>query len=202
MKIFCVGRNYSEHAIELGNAIPSKPLIFMKPSTALMTDDKPFFIPEWSNDLHYEVELVVKIKKNGKSIHPDFHQDYFDEVCLGIDFTARDIQQECKENGHPWEIAKAFDNSALISDFISYDTFINEGGSFTLEQNDTIVQVGNINQMIFDLKALLVYISKHFTLQMGDLIFTGTPAGVGKLESGDILKGNLNGVNVFNCHIK
>lgn len=202
MKIFCVGRNYSEHAIELGNAIPSKPLIFMKPSTALTTDDKPFFIPEWSNDLHYEVELVVKIKKNGKSIHPDFHQDYFDEVCLGIDFTARDIQQECKENGHPWEIAKAFDNSALISDFISYDTFINEGGSFTLEQNDTIVQVGNINQMIFDLKALLVYISKHFTLQMGDLIFTGTPAGVGKLESGDILKGNLNGVNVFNCHIK
>ncbi len=202
MKIFCVGRNYSDHAKELGNAVPSKPLIFMKPSTALTSDDKPFFIPEWTENVHYEAEIVLKIKKNGKYIHPDFYQDYFDQVCLGIDFTARDIQDQCKAKGHPWELAKAFDNSALISEFIPYDQFLTNGGQFSLEQNNKIVQEGNISQMLFDFKTIIVYISKYFTLQMGDLIFTGTPAGVGKVNSGDLLKGNLNDVNVFNCHIK
>ncbi len=202
MKIFCVGRNYVAHANELGNAVPQQPIIFMKPSTALTTDKQPFFIPKWTENLHYEAELVLKVKKNGKAIHPDFYRDYFDEVCLGIDFTARDIQTRCKEKSHPWELAKAFDQSALISEMIPFDTFLAEGGRFSLERNDQVVQQGHINLMIFNIQDILVFISQYFTLQMGDLIFTGTPAGVGQVLSGDILKGRLNNQHVFSCRVK
>ena len=203
MKIFCIGRNYKAHAEELGNAVPTSPIVFMKPGTALVTDQRPYYIPDWTDDLHYEVELVIKVKKKGKSIHPDYVKDYYDSIGLGIDFTARDIQRRCKEKGHPWELAKAFDNSALVGNsWMSIDEFEHGGARFDLIKNGEIVQSSTPSLMLFSIDELLVYISRYFTLQIGDLIYTGTPQGVGKIESGDHLVGSINNVEMFNLGIK
>jgi 2-keto-4-pentenoate hydratase/2-oxohepta-3-ene-1,7-dioic acid hydratase in catechol pathway len=202
MKILCVGRNYADHAKELNNDIPSKPLIFMKPATAILKDDKPFYIPEFSNDLHYELELVVKIAKNGKYISKRFAQDYYDEISVGIDITARDLQAELKANGHPWEIAKAFDNSALLGKFISKATFDLSQLNFSLKKNNELVQQGNSKDMLFEIDDIIVYVSQFFRLQMGDLIYTGTPAGVGKMSIGDTFEGFIEEKKLFRTEIK
>ena len=202
MKIICVGRNYEDHAKELNNVVPSKPLIFMKPSTALLTDGKPFYIPSFSNEVHYELELVVKIKKNGKAIAEEFAADYYDEIGLGIDFTARDIQDQLKSKGQPWELAKAFDYSACIGGFIQKGDLKSTFIRFHLLKGDEIVQEGNSSDMIFSIDYLIHYISKFITLQTGDLIFTGTPAGVGQINIGDMYTGILEGKTLLNCAIK
>jgi len=192
MKVICIGRNYSDHAKELNNPVPSKPMIFMKPPSALLVNNKPFYYPEFTNDLHYELELVVKICKNGRHIQPSYAHKYYEQVALGIDFTARDLQTECKQKGHPWEIAKGFDGSAPISDFISIDKVNRNTIEFELHKNGTLVQKGNTKDMIFSIDQIIVYISKFFKLQMGDIIYTGTPAGVGPVVIGDKLEGLLH----------
>lgn len=192
MKVICIGRNYSDHAKELNNPVPSKPMIFMKPPSALLVNNKPFYYPEFTNDLHYELELVVKICKNGRHIQPSYAHKYYEQVALGIDFTARDLQTECKQKGHPWEIAKGFDGSAPISDFISIDKVNRNAIEFELHKNGTLVQKGNTKDMIFSIDQIIVYISKFFKLQMGDIIYTGTPAGVGPVVIGDKLEGLLH----------
>jgi 2-keto-4-pentenoate hydratase/2-oxohepta-3-ene-1,7-dioic acid hydratase in catechol pathway len=203
MKIICIGRNYIDHAKELNNDVPTSPMIFMKPSTALLVDNKPFYHPEFSKKIHYEVEIVVKIAKNGKHIDPAFVEQYYDEVGLGIDFTARDLQDELKSKGHPWEMAKAFDHSAVVSHFISVKELPNKDNiNFQLIKNEQVVQIGATKDMIFSIDTLLVYASKFFTLQKGDLIFTGTPAGVGKIEVGDNFVGKLENKEMFNCLVK
>jgi acylpyruvate hydrolase len=202
MKIICIGRNYAEHAAELKNAVPDNPIIFMKPSTALLTENRPFYHPEFSNNIHYELEVVLKIRKSGKYIREELAHDYFDQVGLGIDFTARDIQDICKQKGHPWEIAKAFDHSAAISDFYPLSDFDNESIKFTLTKNGHPVQSGDTKDLIFNFNYLISYISQYFTLQQGDLIFTGTPSGVGKVEIGDQLTGLLEGKPVLQCTVK
>jgi len=204
MKIFCIGRNYVDHALELNNPIPKSPIIFMKPPTAILAEGKPFYHPEFSKNIHFELELVLKIKKNGKSIQPEFASSYYDQVALGIDFTARDLQDTCKEKGHPWEIAKAFDHSAVIGPFFSIDEVKSADGSihFELLKNGQTVQSGSSDQMIFDFDSLIVHISKYFTLQQGDLIYTGTPAGVGKIEIGDKLVGKIAEREGLHCEIK
>ncbi len=201
MKIFCVGRNYAEHAKELKNEVPERPVIFMKPATSILKGTD-FFIPKWTSDLHYEVELVVKISKNGKGIEEEFAHKYYDEVGLGIDFTARDVQNQLKSKGLPWELAKAFDNSALCSSFINKKDLNLGNLNFSLKKNEQIVQIGNSSSMIFSIEKIISYLSMYFTLQTGDLIFTGTPAGVGKIESGDQLKGFLELNEVFSLNIK
>lgn len=192
MKVICIGRNYSDHAKELNNPVPSKPMIFMKPPSALLVNNKPFYYPEFTNDLHYELELVVKMCKNGRHIQPSYAHKYYEQVALGIDFTARDLQTECKQKGHPWEIAKGFDGSAPISDFISIDKVNRNAIEFELHKNGTLVQKGNTKDMIFSIDQIIVYISKFFKLQMGDIIYTGTPAGVGPVVIGDKLEGLLH----------
>jgi len=201
MKIICIGRNYANHAKEMNAAIPSEPMFFMKPDTALLRD-RDFYYPDFTKDLHYELELVVKITKMGKHIAPEFADNYFEKYGLGIDFTARDLQRKCKENGHPWEKAKAFDHSAVISqNFVPKET-IDKNTSFELVKNDELVQSGCMNDMLFDIPSLISHISKYITLKPGDLLFTGTPEGVGPVQNGDILKGSLNGVQLFETHIK
>jgi len=202
MKIICIGRNYVDHATELNNPVPKKPIIFMKPSTALLTENKAFYHPAFSNNIHYELEVVLKIKKNGRHIQPEFARDYFDQIGLGIDFTARDIQDECKSKGLPWEIAKSFDHSAAISDFFPLSDFDTTVIKFQLKKNGEQVQSGNTNDLIFDFDFLITYISQFFTLQTGDLIFTGTPSGVGRVEIGDHLEGILEGKKILDCKIK
>jgi acylpyruvate hydrolase len=202
MKIICVGRNYSEHAKELNNAVPTSPMLFMKPQTALLQDGKPFFHPNFSENIHYELEVVLKICKNGKHIEPSFAHKYYDEITLGIDFTARDLQDKLKEKGHPWEIAKAFDHSAVIGEWLPFGNFNSKNIDFQLLQNDNLVQDGHTNEMIFDFNTLVSYASKFFTLKQGDLIFTGTPAGVGKINIGDVLEGQLEGEKVLHCEVK
>lgn len=209
MKIICIGRNYAEHARELNNPVPAVPLIFMKPSSALLVDNKPLYYPEFTKDLHYEAEIVLKICKNGKAIQPQFAQKYYKEIAFGIDFTARDLQDKCKEKGHPWEIAKGFDGSAAISDFISLDKVERNAIQFQLKKNDEVVQNGNTKDLIFSFDYLIAYISKYFKLQMGDYIYTGTPAGVGPVKIGDRLEGliNLNAKSdnwksMLTCHIR
>ncbi len=190
MKIICIGRNYIKHAKELGNAIPKEPLFFLKPDTAIQPKGHPFFIPHFSNDIHYEVELVIRINKTGKHIEERFAHTYYSQIGLGIDFTARDIQQECKAKGLPWEKAKGFDGSAQIS-----RTFINKSDldlnniTFSLQKNDEQVQIGNSKDMCFNFDAIIAYISKFYTLKIGDLLYTGTPEGVGSVKAGDKLKG-------------
>lgn len=176
-------------------------MVFMKPSTALLQDNKPFYYPSFSKDIHYEVELVLKIKKHGKYIEKQFAHLYYDQIGLGIDFTARDIQSELKRKGHPWEIAKAFDNSAVISSFYALSE-LPKDISFLLKKNEEIVQDGNSNRMIFDFDTIISYVSKRFTLQIGDLIYTGTPAGVGPIKLGDKLEGFLEGESAFCVEIK
>jgi len=203
MKIICIGRNYIDHAKELNNDVPTSPMIFMKPSTALLIDNKPFYHPEFSQKIHYEVEIVVKIAKNGKHIDPAFVEQYYEEVGLGIDFTARDLQDDLKSKGHPWEMAKAFDHSAVVSPFISIKDLPNKDNiHFQLIKNEQVVQNGATKDMIFSINTLLVYASKFFTLQKGDLIFTGTPAGVGKIEVGDNFVGKLENKEMFTCLVR
>lgn len=203
MKIFCIGRNYVNHAKELGNAIPSEPIIFMKPSTALLINNKPFFHPDFSENIHYECELVIKIGKNGKCINEKFASSYISEIGLGIDFTARDIQEKLKAKGHPWEIAKGFNGSAVIGNFSPIKNFDNINDiNFYLLKNGKKVQVGNSKDMIFNLSKLIVHISKYFLIHQGDYIYTGTPAGVGKIEIGDKLEGFIEDEKYFSCAIK
>lgn len=202
MKIFCIGRNYAEHAKELNNPLPANPIIFMKPPTALLLDNKPFYHPDFSQDIHYELEIVLKVAKNGKCVQPQFAKDYYHEIGLGIDFTARDLQENCKQKGHPWEIAKAFDHSAVLSDFYPLSSYNKENITFELNVNGETRQQGRSEDMIFDFDALVVYISRFFTLQKGDLIYTGTPSGVGKVAIGDTLEGFLEGQKILECRIK
>lgn len=204
MKIICVGRNYAAHAAELNNPVPTEPLLFLKPDTACLLDGWPLYYPEFTNDLHYEVELLVKICKNGKHVQPKFARDYYKEVSVGIDFTARDLQEQCKANGHPWEIAKAWNNSAVIGTFIPYEEALNPAGNidFSLTKNEAIVQEGNTGQMLTDIDALICYISKFFMLKRGDIIFTGTPKGVGAVAVGDKLEGFIGTQSLMSCSIK
>lgn len=208
MKIICIGRNYVEHAKELNNPVPGKPIIFMKPPSALLINDKPFYYPEFTNDVHHELEIVLKVGKNGKHVQPEFAGSYYHEIALGIDFTARDVQNELKAKGHPWEMAKAFDHSAVLGKFVDLETVSKDGNiEFRLEKNGETVQHGNTRDLIFPFDSLIVHISKYFKLQMGDLIYTGTPAGVGPVKIGDQLKGVIyknDGSEevLLNCQVK
>lgn len=206
MKIICIGRNYIDHAKELNNPIPKKPLVFMKPPTALLVNNKPLYYPEYTKDLHYEVEVVLKVSKNGRHIQQEFAHEWYDEIGLGIDFTARDLQQQCKEKGHPWEIAKGFDNSAVLSKFIPKSEFDTSNITFELNKNGEQVQLGQTKDMIFSFEDILIYVSQFFRLQMGDYIYTGTPAGVGSVQIGDKLEGylhtNSGAQRMFYCDVK
>ncbi|HIL66303.1 MAG TPA: FAA hydrolase family protein [Flavobacteriales bacterium] len=203
MKIICIGRNYANHAKELGNTIPTEPLFFLKPETAIQPKGHPFFIPDFSNEIHYEVELIIKIDKIGKNIEELFAHKYYSQIGLGIDFTARDIQEECKAKGLPWEKAKGFDGAAQISrSFINKSELDLNDISFLLEKNGEQVQIGNSKDMLFSFDKIISYISKFYTLKIGDLFFTGTPAGVGKVEKGDILKGFIGEKEMFKVGVK
>ena len=203
MKIICIGRNYHDHINELKNKITKEPLFFLKPDTAIQPKGHPFFIPDFSNNIHYEVELVIKISKNGKNINEQFSHKYYEEIGLGIDFTARDIQQKCKELGHPWEKAKGFDGSAQISHkFMNKNDLDLKNINFKLEKNQQRVQNGNSKDMIYSFDYIISYVSRFYTLRAGDLIYTGTPAGVGKVEIGDKLVGYLNEEKFLSVNIK
>jgi len=202
MKIICIGRNYAKHIEELANERPKDPVVFLKPDSAILPKKMPFFIPPFSNEIHYEVEVLVKINKVGKYIDAKFAKKYYDEIGLGIDFTARDVQTQCKEKGLPWEKAKAFDGSAVIGDFYPKEKFDLENLPFQLIRNEVIVQDGNTNAMLWKIDELIAYVSQFFTLKKGDLLFTGTPAGVGKVQGNDILVGMLGGNRAFDIKIK
>lgn len=203
MKIIAIGRNYAEHAKELNNPVPSVPVIFMKPDTAILKDNKPFYHPEFSSDIHHEIELVLKISKEGKHIAEKFAGNYFEEIGLGIDFTARDIQQRHKEKGLPWELAKAFDNSAPISKFISKSSFKDLNSlNIRLDLNGKTVQSGNTKDLLFSYEYIIAFVSKYITLKKGDLIFTGTPQGVGKVTIGDHLAGYLEDEKLLDFDIR
>lgn len=203
MKIICIGRNYADHAKEMNAQLPTEPMFFLKPDTALLPHRNPFFYPDFTKDLHYECEIVVKICKVGKNISTKFASTYYNEIGLGIDFTARDLQQKCKENGAPWEIAKAFEHSAPVSKkFLSKDVLNLEDLSFTLKKNNEIVQEGNTQNMIFSIDEIIAYVSQFMTLKIGDLIFTGTPAGVGPVQIGDTLSGFIGEQPMFEVKIK
>jgi 2-keto-4-pentenoate hydratase/2-oxohepta-3-ene-1,7-dioic acid hydratase in catechol pathway len=204
MKIICIGRNYVAHAKELNNELPTEPVIFMKPDSALLRNNDPFYIPDWSNDLHHEVELIVRINKLGKSIEKEFAPRYYTEVGLGIDFTARDVQNKLKDKGLPWEKAKAFDHSAVIcKEFVPVNELPDRNSiNFRLDINGKTVQEGNTSLMIFPIDELISQISKYFTLKIGDLIYTGTPAGVGPVAIGDRLEGYLEDKKMFDFMIK
>lgn len=193
MKIFCIGRNYAAHAAELGNKAPDKPMVFMKPPTALLPNNKPFYYPEYSRNIHFETELVIKIAKNGRHVQPEFAKEYISGIGLGLDLTARDLQDELRAKRHPWEIAKGFDNSApLGAEFFTLEHFANpEDIEFRMEKNGEEVQHGHTRNMIFDVTTLICYVSQFFRLQKGDLLFTGTPEGVGPISKGDELVGFL-----------
>tara|TARA_Y100000589_G_scaffold124210_1_gene118465 strand:+ start:505 stop:1104 length:600 start_codon:yes stop_codon:yes gene_type:complete len=199
MKIVCIGRNYLEHAKELNNPVPTKPMFFVKPDTALLRTHI-FYIPPFSNNIHYELELVVKIKKVGKSISKRFAHKYYDEISLGLDLTARDLQEECKEKGMPWEIAKGFDSSAPIGKW--YQKKDLKSLDFYLLKNGEKVQEGNPSQMVFDIDRIIEYVSKFMTLKKGDLIFTGTPSGVGKMEVNDVFEAYLDGKKTIDLRVK
>ena len=202
MKIICIGRNYAKHIEELANERPESPVIFLKPDSAILPRKNPFFIPPFSKDIHYEVEVLVKINKVGKHIEPKFAYKYYEEVGLGIDFTARDIQAKCKERGLPWEKAKAFDGSAVVGEFYPKEEFNLANLKFQLYKNDAIVQEGNTDAMLWNIDELISYVSQYFTLKKGDIIFTGTPAGVGKVFENDVLKGMIEGKEAFTIRVK
>lgn len=204
MKIICIGRNYREHAKELGNEAPKEPLFFLKPDSAILPKRVPFYIPEFTNDLHYEVELLVKINRLGKHIEERFANEYYSQIGLGIDFTARDLQKECKSKGLPWEKAKAFDGSAIIGkEFIDKSEFESvQDISFSLNKNGDQVQLGNSKDMIFTIDAIISYVSQFFTLKIGDIIYTGTPSGVGPVKIGDKLEGFLGKKQLVSLDIK
>lgn len=203
MKIICIGRNYADHAKELNNDVPSRPVIFMKPKNAILLPDKPFYYPEFSDNIQYECELVVKVCKNGKYIQERFAHKYYDQVTVGLDLTARDLQQELKSQGLPWELAKAFDGSAIVGDFIPLDgqTKFSEL-KFELKRNGETVQRGDANDMVFSVNEIIEYVSQYISINIGDLIFTGTPAGVGPLEVYDKLEGYLNGEKLLHADIR
>lgn len=203
MKIICIGRNYAMHAKELNNPVPEEPVVFMKPDSALLQSDKPFFIPDFTNDVHHELEVVIKINKVGKHIQKKFAHKYYSEFTVGIDFTARDLQSKMKEKGLPWEKAKAFDGSAPLGKFVSvsdYDSI--DKIDFKLEKNGETVQVGNTSDMLFSVDTIIENVSKYFTLKIGDLIYTGTPAGVGPVAIGDNLKAYIGDQLLLNTNIK
>ncbi|MBA4275458.1 fumarylacetoacetate hydrolase family protein [Flavobacterium sp.] len=203
MKIICIGRNYVNHIEELQNERPSEPVIFMKPDSAVLLKQHPFVIPEFSNDIHHEIELIVKINKVGKYIDTKFAHKYYDEISVGIDFTARDIQNELKSKGLPWEKAKSFDGSAVIGEFLPKKQFNSlENITFELTNNSKLVQKGNASHMLWKIDELISYVSRYFTLKIGDIIFTGTPAGVAAVKSEDVLEGFLEGNKLFSIQIK
>jgi len=203
MKIICIGRNYIDHIKELNNKKPVTPIIFLKPDTAIQPKGHPFFIPEFSKNVQYEVELVLKINKTGKYIEEQFAYKYYNEIGLGIDFTARDIQEKCKKKGLPWEIAKGFDGSAQISsNFINKKELKLNNINFSLKKNNHVVQIGNSSNMLFSFDFIISYISQFYTLKIGDLIFTGTPSGVGKIKANDYLEGYINKEKLLNVTIK
>ena len=203
MKIICIGRNYINHAKELENKIPDEPLFFLKPETSIQPRNHPFFIPDFSNEVHYEVELVTRINRTGKHIEERFAHKYYSEIGLGIDFTARDIQEICKNEGLPWEKAKGFDGSAKISDeFLDKEELNLQNINFSLNRNNKRVQIGNSKDMIFNFDYIISHLSKFFTLKIGDLIYTGTPAGVGKVNKNDILTGFIENQKVLEVKIK
>jgi len=203
MKIIAIGRNYAAHAKELNNPLPSSPVIFLKPDTAVLKDNKPFYIPDFSSDIHYELEVVLKVCKEGKHIAEKFASSYFDEVGLGIDFTARDIQSAHKEKGLPWELAKAFDNSAAISHFIPKDSITDLNNlQFELRINGETRQNGNTKNILFSFEKIIAFVSQYITLKKGDLIFTGTPEGVGQVHQGDKLEAWIGEEQFLNFDIK
>lgn len=203
MKIIAIGRNYAEHAKELNNPVPTTPVIFMKPDTALLKDNKPFYHPEFSEDVHYETELVLKICKEGKHISEKFAANYYDEIGLGIDFTARDIQSKHKEKGLPWELAKSFDGSAPISNFFPKDKYADLYNiNFSLKINGENRQAGNTNNLLFSFERIIAFVSQYITLKKGDLIFTGTPEGVGRVAIGDHLEGFIEGDQMLDFYVK
>ena len=203
MKIFCVGRNYTEHATELSNPVPDEPVIFMKPKSALLQPHTPFYYPEFTNELHYECELVLRIAKNGKYIQDKFASKYYDAVTTGIDFTARDIQNELKKKGLPWEKAKAWDNSAVIGKWVPLANIKDKRSiPFALYKNKELVQQDNSENMLFDFDYIVSYISNFFSINIGDLIFTGTPAGVGELVVGDEIEAFMEEESMLNLEIK
>jgi 2-keto-4-pentenoate hydratase/2-oxohepta-3-ene-1,7-dioic acid hydratase in catechol pathway len=203
MKILCIGRNYAEHAKELANAVPTKPMFFLKPSTALLLDDADFHYPDFTQDLHYECELVYRVSKGGSRIPKESAMDHIDGVGLGIDFTARDLQQEAKDKGHPWTLAKMFDGSAAVSQMLPLASMPpHDDTRFTLHVNALPRQNGHSADMIFDLPTMIAYISNFITLEAGDLIFTGTPAGVGPVQRGDHLMGSLEGRLLLNFYVR
>lgn len=203
MKIIAIGQNYTEHNKELNSKHPTEPVVFMKPDSAILKNNKPFYLPDFSEDLHYETELIIKINRLGKHIAPNYAQRYFAEIGLGVDFTARDLQRRLKASGHPWEVAKAFDNSAVIGGFLP----VAELGDihkieFRLDLNGVTVQQGNSSEMIFPIEELIAYTSRFFTLKIGDILFTGTPAGVGPVKVGDRLEGYIFDKKMFDFKIK
>ena len=203
MKIICIGRNYSKHAEELGNEKTEEPIVFLKPDTAILPKKMPFIIPEFSDNVQYEAEIVVKINRVGKHIDKKFANKYYEEIGLGIDFTARDTQSELTKKGLPWEKAKAFDGSAVLGSFINKSNFDNINNiEFSLKKNNDVVQVGNTADMTHSIDDIISYVSKYFTLKIGDYIFTGTPAGVGKVNENDILKGYIYNEEMFNIKVK
>ena len=200
MKIICIGRNYTEHIAELKNERPTEPVVFIKPDSA---KNNPFIIPEFSQDIHHEVEILVKINKIGKYIDKKFAHKYYDEIGLGIDFTARDLQSKLKEKGLPWEKAKSFDGAAVIGNFLPKDSFKDSNDlNFHLEKNGEVVQKGNTSFMLWKIDDLIEYVSKYFTLKIGDIIFTGTPAGVGRVAPNDVLKGYIESKELFSIKVK
>ncbi len=204
MKIICIGQNYREHVKELGARIPDQPVFFCKPDTALLIRNRPFYIPDFSQEIHYETELVIRICKVGKNFAPRFAPDYYDAYTLGFDFTARDIQRHCRKEGLPWEICKAFDNSAAIGQFIPKSEFPQgpDRLHFEMKKNGAICQSGDTADMIFKVDEIVSYVSRFFTLRTGDCIFTGTPPGVGSVKIGDVLEATLEGIPVLRCPVK
>ena len=203
MKIICIGRNYTKHIVELQNERPDEPVVFMKPDSAILLKQHPFVIPEFSEDIHHELEVIVKINKVGKYIEPKFAHKYYDEIGVGIDFTARDLQQKLKDKGLPWEKAKAFDGSAVIGDFVSKNDFKSlDNLNFELTNNGITVQKGNTSFMLWKIDELIAYVSQFFTLKIGDIIFTGTPEGVAVVRPEDVLEGFLEGNKLFRIQVK
>ncbi len=202
MKIIGIGMNYAEHNKELNAATPMQPVVFMKPDSALLRENKPFFLPDFSSEIHYEVEVVLKINRLGKNIAPQFASRYYDEFALGVDFTARDLQSDFRAKGLPWELAKGFDNSAVVSPFLPMKDCEKNNISFRLDVNSKTVQAGNTANMIYSFDEIIAYVSRFFTLKIGDLIFTGTPAGVGKVAINDVLEGYVENKKMFSFKIK
>ncbi|MDR7210658.1 fumarylacetoacetate hydrolase family protein [Flavobacterium piscis] len=203
MKIICIGRNYTNHIEELKNERPTEPVVFMKPDSAVLLKQHPFVIPEFSEDIHHELEIIIKINKVGKYIEPKFAHKYYDEVSVGIDFTARDLQTKLKEKGLPWEKAKAFDGSAVIGDFVQKTLFSSmENLNFEMTSNGQTVQKGNTSLMLWKIDELVSFVSQYFTLKIGDIIFTGTPAGVAAVKPNDVLEGFLENKKLFRIQVK